>query len=159
MVFHAADDLPLSVAAGLVAVVFAPLRARVQRAVNLMYGRRDDPYAALDLLGRRLEEAADPGTVLATAADSVAEALKLPYAAIELDDDPVDDPVPAGRLAIPLVYQNEQVGRLVLAPRPGERDLGEKDRRVLADLARRMGIAVHAVRLADDLRRSRSGWG
>ncbi|GAA0400347.1 hypothetical protein Acor_22960 [Acrocarpospora corrugata] len=153
-VFHAVDGLPLSIAAaGLVAVVFAPLRARVQRAVNLlMYGRRDDPYAALALLGRRLEESAEPGAVLATAAGSVAEALKLPYAAIELDED--GDPAP-GRIAVPLTYQNEQVGRLVLAPRPGERDLGEKDRRVLADLARRMGIAVHAVRLSADLRRSR----
>ncbi|WP_214111219.1 sensor histidine kinase [Acrocarpospora catenulata] len=54
-VFHQVDALPLSiVAAGLVAVVFAPLRARVQRGVNLlMYGRREDPYA---VLARRLEE-------------------------------------------------------------------------------------------------------
>ncbi|GAA0979017.1 hypothetical protein GCM10009555_042930 [Acrocarpospora macrocephala] len=152
-VFHAVDGLPLSIAAaGLVAVVFAPLRARVQRAVNLlMYGTRDDPHAALTLLGHRLEQTAAPGTVLTAAAESVAEALKLPYAAIDLTDD---DP-PPGRIVVPLTYQNEQVGRLILAPRPGERDLGEQDRRVLAELARRMGVAVHAERLSADLRRSR----
>ena len=38
-------------ATGLVAVVFAPLRERLQRFVNrLMYGERDDPYAVVSLL-------------------------------------------------------------------------------------------------------------
>ena len=43
-------------AAGLVAVLFQPMRERLQRAVNqLMYGKRDDPYAVLSYLGQRLE--------------------------------------------------------------------------------------------------------
>ncbi|MDQ5809280.1 MAG: hypothetical protein M3358_00730 [Actinomycetota bacterium] len=39
-------------ATGLAAVLFAPLRDRLQRGVNrLMYGERDDPYAVLSRLG------------------------------------------------------------------------------------------------------------
>src|SRR5215211_7024934 len=55
----AGGNLVISVlATGLVAVLFQPLRERLQRAVNrLMYGQRDEPYAVLSHLGRRLEKA------------------------------------------------------------------------------------------------------
>ena len=56
---------------------------------------------------------------------------------------------------MPLLYQGEEVGRLLLAPRPGEPHFSAYDQRVLDDLARQAGIAVHAVRLTADLRRSR----
>ncbi|WP_083975349.1 sensor histidine kinase [Herbidospora daliensis] len=141
--------LPQSVAAAaVVALVFAPLRARVQRAVNvLMYGRRDDPYAALAHLGRSLETRPDAQA----AAASVAEALKLPHAAVELPGQ-AGDP---GLVRLPLTYQNELVGHLALAPRPGQREFGARDLRLLRDLARQMGSVVHAERLAADLRASR----
>ena len=52
-------DLVVSlVVTGIVAVSFQPLRERVQRLVNrLMYGERDDPYAAIARLGRSLTSA------------------------------------------------------------------------------------------------------
>src|SRR5215216_67945 len=48
-VFQARGNLAVSLlATGLVAVLFQPLRSRLQRGVNrLMYGERDDPYAVL----------------------------------------------------------------------------------------------------------------
>ena len=50
---------------GVVAIVFAPLRDRLQRAVNrLMYGERDDPYAVISRLGRRLEATLEPKEML-----------------------------------------------------------------------------------------------
>src|SRR5260370_1604025 len=68
---------------GLVAVLFEPLRHRLQRAVNhLMYGERDDPYAVLSRLGKRLEITLAPEAVLPTIVETVAQALKVPYAAI-----------------------------------------------------------------------------
>ena len=49
-------------ATGLVAVLFQPLRERLQRAVNrLMFGERDDPYRILLRLGSRLEATLDHG--------------------------------------------------------------------------------------------------
>ncbi len=43
-------------ATALVALLFAPLRDRLQRGVDrLMYGQRDEPYRVLSALGQRLE--------------------------------------------------------------------------------------------------------
>ncbi len=152
-------------AAGFVAVLFAPLRDRLQRAVNhLMYGERDDPYAVLSRLGQRLEATLEPGAVLPAVAETVAQALRLPYAAIELKENgerdgftvvaahgsPVGSPV-----RVPLVHQHETVGQLLLAPRAGEEGFSAADRRLLEDLARQAGAAVHAVRLTADLQRAR----
>lgn len=157
-------DLPVSLlATGLIAVLFTPLRERLQRGVNrLMYGERDDPYGVLSRLGRRLEDTLAPEAALRTIVETVAQALKLPYAAIALKQDdgqlataveygtPVSDPV-----VLPLAYQREPVGRLILAPRaPGE-PFSPSDRRLLEDLARQTGVAVHAVRLTADLQHSR----
>src|SRR3989440_8644470 len=73
------------VATGLVAVLFHPLRTRLQRAVNrLMYGERDDPHEVLLRLGSRLESTLAPEAVLPALVETVAQALKLPYAAIAL---------------------------------------------------------------------------
>jgi signal transduction histidine kinase len=56
---------------------------------------------------------------------------------------------------LPLVYQREEIGHLLIAPRaPGE-ELSAADRRLLEDLARQAEVAVHAVRLTTDLQRSR----
>ena len=93
--------------------------------------------------------------------EAVAQALKLPYAAIQLKQDgkfvtaaehgrPAED-----TLVLPLVYQSEEVGRLVVSPRaPGE-EFDPADRRLLDDLAHQAGAAAHAARLTADLRRSR----
>ena len=146
------------VAAGLVAVLFAPLRDRLQRSVNrLMYGERDDPYAALSRLGQRLEVTLAPDAVLPAVTRTVTETLKLPYAAIEVRRDgssfevaatvgkPVSEP-----LRLPLTYGGETVGRLVLGRRAGEKEFSPADRRLLEALVRQIGAAVHAVRLTDE---------
>jgi signal transduction histidine kinase len=57
-------------------------------------------------------------------------------------------------LTLPLSYQGTEIGALHVAPRAGE-ELGAQDRRLLHDLARQAGVAVHAVQLTADLQRSR----
>ena len=48
-------------ATALVAVAFHPVRERLQRSVSrLLHGQRDEPYAAISTLGRRLGEAMAP---------------------------------------------------------------------------------------------------
>ena len=72
-------------ATGLVAVAFQPLRDRVQRGVSrLLHGQRDEPYAAISTLGRRLGESMAPTRVLPVMVETIAEALRLPYVAVEL---------------------------------------------------------------------------
>ena len=66
-------------ATGLIAVLFRPLQDRLQRAVNrLIYGERDDPYAALSRLGQRLEATLAPEAMLPTIVETVAQSLRLP---------------------------------------------------------------------------------
>ena len=149
-------------ATGLIAVLFTPVRNRLQRSVNrLMYGERDDPYKVLSRLGRRLEATLAPEAALSTVAETVAGALKLPYAAIELERDgrfetAAEHGTPADEgLVLPLHYGSEPVGRLVLAPRaPGE-PFTDSDLRLLEDLASQVGVAAHAASLTADLQRSR----
>jgi signal transduction histidine kinase len=156
-------------ATGLVAVLFQPLRDRLQRAVNhLMYGERDEPYVVLARLGQRLDATLAPDAVLPTIAETIAQTLKLPYAAIILDQNgmcvtatAVGTPV-ADLLQLPLTYQGATIGQLVLGPRaPGE-PFSPADRRLLDDLAHQVAVAARAVRLtaelqqlAGDLQRSR----
>src|SRR5215204_6187937 len=87
--FQARGNFAISLlATGLAAVLFQPLRNRLQRSVNrLMYGERDDPYAVISRLGRSLEATLAPEAVLPTVVQTIAQALKLPYAAILLKDD------------------------------------------------------------------------
>ena len=161
--FQASGNLLISLlATGLVAVLFQPMRSRFQRSVNrLMYGERDDPYAILSGLGRHLETSIAPETALSTIVGTIAQALKLPYVAIELDQEGeyqkaseygtrVDEP-----LVLPLTHHSEEVGRMLVAPRsPGEA-FSSLDKRLLDDLARQAGAAAHSARLTSDLRHSR----
>jgi len=86
--FQARGNLAVSIfAAGLVAVMFQPLRERLQRIVNrLTYGDRDDPYGVLSRLGRRLEATIAPEAVLPAIVEDIARALRLPQVAIWLAD-------------------------------------------------------------------------
>jgi signal transduction histidine kinase len=152
------------IAAAFAAVLFAPLRERLQRAVNrLLYGERDEPYTALARLGQRLEGTLAPDEVLPTIVQAVREALKLPYAAIALR---TSDHAPATLVAahgeqpdeqlinLPLMYQGSEIGQLQLAPRgPGE-PFSPADEQLLRDLARQAGAALYAVRLTTALQAS-----
>ncbi len=159
--FQTRSNLLISlIATGLVAVLFQPLRTRLQRSVNrLIYGERDDPYAVLSHLGHRLEVTLAPGAVLPTIVETVAQALKLPYVAMSMKrneeliiaasyGEPASHPI-----RLPLVYQTEQVGELVLAPRAPDESFSAADNRLLNDLTHQIGVAVHAVRLTADLQR------
>src|SRR5439155_12014757 len=97
-----------------IAALFLPLRQRIQGIINrLMYGERDDPYAVLSRLARRLEATLAPESVLPTIVETVAQALKLPSAAIALKQG--DEFITAASYGIsqdnpfilPLVYHTE----------------------------------------------------
>ena len=164
-------------ATGLIAFLFQPLRERLQGNVNrLLYGDRDDPYAALSRLGKRLESSIAPEAVFPTIVTTVREALKLPYTAIYLKQDENDYKIVAesaspslrienGKIrvpgmeregqCIPLVHQGETLGYLVLGPRTPNEAFSSSDLRLVDDLAPQVGVAVHAMRLTADLQRSR----
>lgn len=165
------------IATGLIALLFNPLRQRLQRSVNqFMYGERDEPYTALSRLGRQLQATVTPEAVLPTVMTTVREVLKLPYVAIYLQQDTSGYKIVAesaspslrmenGRirvpgieregLCMPLKHQGETVGYIVLGPRAPTEAFSATDLRLLGDLAPQVAVAVHALRLTVDLQRSR----
>jgi len=152
--------------AGLVAVIFQPLRAALQRIVNrLMYGERDDPYTVLSQLSQRLGAAVSPANVLPTMVETIAVALKLPYVSVELiDGEQVRTAASYGlqssgseenTLRLPLSYQEQQTGWLIMAARRKNEAFTRSERQLLGDIARQVGVAAHTVELTADLQRSR----
>jgi signal transduction histidine kinase len=152
------------IAAVAAAALFQPLRALVQRIIDqVFYGDRLRPYEVMNRIGRQLEHAVVPESVLPGVVTAVSDALRVPYVAVELDDGAHRSTLAAEHGVRParveefrLTYQTETVGRLLVAPRAVGRPLEPVDRQLLADLARHVGVAAHAVRATLALQRSRA---
>lgn len=162
LLFQSSDILLIPLlATGLAAVLFQPLRERLQGAVNrMMYGERDDPVAVISKLAEQLERTGTPQSALSSIVRTVAQTLKLPYAAIELgeeDEAAVSFGVPMNEtVRLPLMYQGESVGHLVVAQRAPEESFSPKDRRLLENIARQAGAAAFNARLTTDLQHART---
>jgi signal transduction histidine kinase len=163
LIFQTRGNLLIGlIATGTVALLFHPLHVRLQRAVNrFMYGDRDEPFDVMANLGRQLENTFEPEMVYPTIVKTVAQTLKLPYAAIaikkgegfevvELFGQKKFDPQ-----TYSLTYQGEVIGQLLVDRRGPDEEFSEADERLLRTIARQAGTAVHAVQLTADLQRSR----
>jgi signal transduction histidine kinase len=159
--FQRANLIVSFITTGVIAILFEPLRERLQRGVNrLMYGERDDPATVLTRLSRRLDSALAPDSVLQTIVETLAQTLRLPYAAISLVGDRprfTSSAVlaPSELLSFPLTYQTERVGELILAPRAAGESFSTSDMKLINILAQQAGVAAYTVRLNNDLQKSR----
>jgi two-component system, NarL family, sensor kinase len=159
---HATPAVTL-LAAGTVAVLYQPIRLRLQLSADrMLYGERGDPYTVLARLGRRLEQAGTAGQTLPEAVDTIAAALRLPFVAVEVTGDRPHFPTaahgtaaPQQPLRVPLIHAGETLGHLVVGRRNEREDFTPAERRLLDDLGRQVAVAVHAVLLERALRRSR----
>jgi hypothetical protein len=142
------------VAAGVVAVSFAPLREALQRAANrLTYGQWSQPAEVLAATGRRLGDASDVPGLLQTLTDELGSGLGLSYVEIvDTSDDPlaVHGTPTAAVDELPLHAYGATVGAL----RWSRRTLRDGDRALLADLAAQLGAVVHAAGLLQVIRTS-----
>ena len=169
-----------ALAAGVAAVALAPLLRLARQGVNrLMYGERDDPAGVLARLGSRMQAVMLPDDVLPVVVETVASSLRLPYVAIDLVDPPMgaygnghgeevagdDQPlrtvaehgIPGGHQhSEPLTHHGTTVGRLRVSDRGPDDPLDGADLSLLAALVVEIGPAVQAVRLHQDLLRSRA---
>jgi signal transduction histidine kinase len=161
--FHTRVGWPITlIATGLVAVLFQPLRERLQRSVNrLLYGDRDEPFEVLARLGQRLEDTFAPELVLPTMVETIAQTLKLRYVAIgqqrgseQQITESYGKPSPRTE-SYPLTYQGAVIGHRLVARRSGDEPFTEAEDRLLLNIARQAGAAVHALQLAADLHRAR----
>jgi signal transduction histidine kinase len=163
VLFHSEGNLLISiVATGIVAVAFQPLRITLQRGVDrFVYGKKAESYAVLAGLDRRLEESLAADAVLPAILGAIDDALHPISAAIALrsDDEEIlaasigSEATPVVRL--PISYQGEPVGSLLLGPRVDGEDYSPSDLALLGDLTRHAGAAVYGIRLTAELRRSR----
>ncbi|HET6532196.1 MAG TPA: histidine kinase [Actinoplanes sp.] len=115
------------------------------------------PAEAFERLGGRLHAAGEPAEMLPAAVRTVAEALRLPYVAIEVGGAVLDAygrrfPGPVD--ALPLPFAGETIGRLIFQDRTGG-GLRADERRLLTDLTRQVAVAVRAVLLSQALQTSR----
>ena len=141
------------VAALAVALVFNPLRLRLQRRVEVaMYGTRRDPIKAASAVGQRLT-----GDDLTSVLETLREVLRLPYASlVEEGSGPVVSGQRDGEAqSVPLVRGGDVLGRLEVGVRRGERQLSPQDRATLDLLAGPLAVALHARALSRDLQASR----
>lgn len=149
------------VAAGVVALAFAPVRGEVQGVVDRwMFGRRSDPVGVIADVGSTLAASDAPDEALQAIADTVVAALKVPGAAIVLETNGDQQAVVSGELSRTterwtLRYQGDAVGRLEVSRRSPAEALTDADRRLLDNVAHHVSGVAHTVELNRALQRSR----
>jgi signal transduction histidine kinase len=160
------DERSVTVVVLIVAVVlYGPLRHWLGRWVRrLLVGRRADRYTVVSTLARRLESSGRVDEQLPALAAAVAEAFKVPYVGVEIVQSgggslmAEHGTAPADRSAVaelPITYQNERIGRLLL-PAHGFRALmSRRDQALLLDVVRQAAIAVRSATLARELQLAR----
>ena len=159
---------PPALAAALAALALIPLRDKLQRGVTrVVYGRWHEPYEVLAGLGQDLEAAADIDRLLDAAVAELSTGLDLRDVSVrDLDGTVVtgtkglagsvpgtDAVVGPGTVSIPLLAYGTPVGSLTY--RVPDRPLSPAEERLLHDLARQLGGALHARLLRQDLQRAR----
>ena len=158
---------PSALAAALAALALIPLRERLQRGVTrVVYGRWHEPYEVLAGLGQDLEAAADIDRLLDAVVVELTTGLDLRDVSVrDLDGTVVTGAeglagnvagtavVGPGSASIALLAYGTSVGSLTY--RVPDRPLSAAEERLLRDLARQLGGALHARLLREDLQRAR----
>lgn len=150
-----------AIATGVIALLFQPLRGRLQRGINrFTYGQRDEPFYVLNRLGTQLESSLTPDAGLPLIVEMIGANLRVPYAAIELTTEEFTRTTEYGvrtdnLVVLPLRYHNESVGELKIACRAPKEKFSAADMQLLENLARQAGAVVYTARLNAELQRSR----
>lgn len=162
--FRATNNfLIAAIATGVVALLFQPLRARLQRSINrFLYGQRDEPFSVLNRLGAQLEGSITPDAALPLIVETIGRNLRVPYAAIVLSEEERGLKTEYGVFSQssvlstwPLKYQNETIGKLAIARRSPNESFSPADLQLLNNLARQAGSIVYTARLHTQLMQSR----
>jgi signal transduction histidine kinase len=154
-------NVALQVAAtALVAIAFQPVRQRVQRFANrLVYGPRATPYEVMSEFSERVAGALAVRDALREMAQAAAEGIRAAHARVRLflprGERAVEWPEDASHdgafdVAIPVRHIGEEIGEIAVRKAPGD-PVTPAERALLDDLAAQAGLAMHNVRLAEEL--------
>lgn len=147
----------------LVVAVLAPVTTLAREAVDRsLYGERARPQRALRRLTEALVGAVAPSQVPELVARQVQQALRVPWTAVELDDEGAARLLAsagvrgAGALErTDLVRGGDRLGALLVEVRPGESALHAADRELLRQVADQAAVALESVQLTEQLLQSR----
>lgn len=157
----AGGPAPAVVGVAVAALVALPLRDGLQRLANrIVYGQRQDPYAAFRTLNEQLGAAAAPGEALPRVVTMLAQQLRLRYAAVTSGDQvlaaagDMDQEADGQPIGVDLTFEGDVVGKLTARTAGPEDRLSPAEMNLLKGLAPQLAAAVRAVVLAEALRRS-----
>jgi signal transduction histidine kinase len=154
----------LSIAATVVvAVLFQPVRVRARRLANrLVYGERATPYEVIAGFSERVADAVSTDRVLPQMAEAAGRGVGAVEASVrvrlpgglERTERWSASGTVAERVADPWTvtvgYQGEPVGDLMVT-KPANDPLTPSEQNLLRDLAAQAGLALHNVRLTEEL--------
>jgi signal transduction histidine kinase len=162
LLIHSDNLLVTLVATGIVVVLFQPLYGWLQRGINrLVYGDPQTPYQILTRLVERMDKVAERQSVWADVVEGIAQALRLPYAAIRIREGDSTQliaefgtPEPSFT-EVPLQWNAEEVGMLTLGASRMPEAMSRETEDLLQHLVRQVSVAVRTARLTEDLKQSR----
>ncbi len=151
----------LSIAAtAVVAAAFQPVRERVQRFANrLVYGKRATPYEVMADFGHRMAGTLELDRALPELAEAAGTGVRASTARVRLflpgggersASWPEGSEPEAWERTVEVDYQGERIGEIAVAKDAGD-PLLPAERALLDDLAHQAGLALHNVRLTDEL--------
>ncbi|SDE12383.1 Histidine kinase [Paenibacillus sp. UNCCL117] len=161
LVFRTESRIFSLIATGVVAVLFAPLKAVMETFINrIVYGKRGNPVEFLIGLGDRLAEPYMPEKVLGSVVATIKEMLQLPYASVtilvngsEREAAAAGMPNDMRPVRFPLVMGGEELGSLYVSPRSPDEPLTSADLKQLRLLVRESSRIVQGLKQSLDIGR------
>ncbi len=146
------------IAAAVAAALTIPVVGLSRRAADrFVYGRRPSPLRALEELGTRLAQLADPRDVPEAVLSAVTESLAVGGARLLVGDTlRAEVGTATFEEQFPITYRDERLATLAVAPRPGETTLIARDRSVITRIGALAGPALHGARLVNELVEARA---
>lgn len=146
-------------------VLFPVTLLAVRSMRSLLWGRRVDVVELAVGLGNRMRDQLDSAEVPAAVCEQLVRSLRLRMARLDLETDgglrrlaqvgSMDRSGGASQESFELWYRGERVGQLMVLPSDGHRYLDERMAQALASLADQVAPVVAALRLDEELLRSR----
>ena len=141
-------------------LAFQPVRSRVQRLANrLVYGRRATPYEVMADFSHRMAGTLVVDEALPQMAEAASRGVGAASGRVRLflpgGDErvvtwPADAPTSVPTRAIEVRHQGDPIGEIAVTKAPGDALLPAEEA-LLLDLAAQAGLALHNVRLTDEL--------
>ena len=149
------------IATAVIAILFQPVRERLQKEVNrLLYGDRDRPDRVLSRVTEHLKDPNATEAILPTLAETVRATLNVPYVAIYMPGEIRTPQASAGQPGaeteqLRLEIRPGEYGQMTIGKRGPHEEFTRAEQQLLESIATLAANIVRTVKLSDELRKSR----